>query len=216
MPSQKDQQVKREERRAKVSALYVRGYTETQIAKMIKTSQPTVHRDLQLARGAWRDKMIADIGDAIAMELQHIAAVQTEAWEGWFRSIEHKTAEKTKLIESVKHGDTKSIEKAIEWQVGNPAFLTTLLTCSERRSKLLGLDEAEKHDHRFNTEDKTAVQSVAETIRHDPGYAAFLHVAGGDGSSGFVRGGSKQRQVGNGDASSDDQPGHNGNGNGKH
>jgi hypothetical protein len=181
--------VKLEERRKKVAELYIRSMTEEQVADKLGCSRSTIHRDIQAVRAEWRAEMLESVGDAIAVELSRIEEARREAWAAW--------------EESVKKGKR------------NSRFLTVVLECGDRIAKLLGLNEAEKIQIEDKT-DRASVQQVAEVVRNDPRFPAFIQARGSDDYAGTVRQGSEPGTLGNGSSSRGGQSNGNGNGNGAH
>gem|GEM_PF-1416814 len=208
------QKVRIKERRKQVATLYVEGWSLRQLAEKYGVAISSIHRDMEVVRQWWREDAVAAVDDHINAELELIRATIGQAWKGWYMSLDEKQRERTKLVESVKAGDSKAIERATEQQVGNPAYLGTLIKCSERRCKLLGLDEAEKI--KVDVSATITVQEVAEEVRNDRDLFAILNARGGDGFPGVVRTGCERGALGSNGSSGSGEPGGNGNGNGAH
>ena len=210
----KAQKVRLQERRKQVAKLYIEGWSLRQLAEKFGVGMTSIHRDMTEVRKWWREDAVASVDDHINSELELIRATIAEAWKGWYTSLDEKQRERTKLVESVKAGDSKAIERATEQQIGNPAYLSTLIKCSERRCKILGLDEAEKI--KVDIEARITVQEVAEEVRNDRDLFAVINARGGDGFPGVVRSGCERGAMGSNGSSGPSEPGGNGNGNGAH
>lgn len=128
-------------RRQEVAERYLRGEYQTTIADALGIDQAQVSRDLKALRSMWLSSAIRDFDAAKAQELAKIDEVERAAWSGWTRSTEDKE------VAVQEAGADKKLKKATlrkEGQSGNPAFLSTILTCIERRCAILGLDAPKK------------------------------------------------------------------------
>ncbi|KPK01867.1 MAG: hypothetical protein AMK71_04150 [Nitrospira bacterium SG8_35_4] len=105
-------------RRKKVSDLYLQGYRKNEIAKECNVSEKTVGNDLKFLHDTWKKQQIDNIDEVKIRELAKLD------------ELEKKCAEKFKAC-------TKPTSGA--------RFLEEWRKILERRSKLLGLDAAEKH-----------------------------------------------------------------------
>lgn len=131
-------------RRQQIAARYLRGEYQSAIAADLGIDQAQVSRDLKSIRAQWLASAVRDFDAAKAQELAKIDEVERAAWEAWRRSTQDK---EVAIQETDGTKDEKTqrpkIKKATlrkEGQSGNPAFLTTILTCIERRCAILGLD----------------------------------------------------------------------------
>ncbi len=129
------EKVRIEQRRQQVSDVYVKGSTQSQIARHLGVAQPTVSADLKAIRREWRDSRIRDFDEAVAMELKKLDNLEHEAWSGWERT--QQPAESTKVTQD---GSGKKAEKIVKQQQGNPRFLEQVHRCIAGRRTLLGLD----------------------------------------------------------------------------
>ena len=127
--------VRIEQRRQQVADLYVKGSTQSQIARGLGVAQSTVSADLKAIRREWRDSRIRDFDEAVAMELKKLDNLEHEAWSGWERT--QQPAESTKVTQD---GSGKKAEKTVKQQQGNPRFLEQVHRCIAGRRTLLGLD----------------------------------------------------------------------------
>lgn len=128
------------DRRLKVSDLYLRGEHQTAIAKELGVDQATISRDLTELRKEWLERSINNIDQKKAIELAKIDKLELEYWDAWVRSGEQF---KSKVTKGRGVGDTGRVVEQIiknEDRVGDPRFLDGVMSCIERRCKLLGLD----------------------------------------------------------------------------
>lgn len=132
------------QRRQEVAERYLRGEYQSVIAQALGVDTATISRDLAAVRAAWLSSAVRDFDAAKAQELAKIDEVERAAWIAWERSTQDKevAVQETDGVKDEKTGRPK-IKKATlrkEGQSGNPAFLSTILTCIERRCSILGLD----------------------------------------------------------------------------
>lgn len=122
-------------RRQQVAERYLRGDYQTTIAQSLGVDTATISRDLKALRELWLTSAIRDFDAAKAQELAKIDEVERAAWSGWTRSQEDKEISFSEVgVKGTRSGSRS------EGQSGNAAFLTTILTCIERRCAILGLD----------------------------------------------------------------------------
>lgn len=131
----RQEDVRIEQRRQQVGDLYVKGSTQSQIARELGVSQSTVSVDLKAIRREWRDSRIRDFDEAVSIELKKLDHLEREAWSGWERS--QQPAESTKVTQD---GSGKKAEKIVKQQQGDPRFLEQVHRCIVSRRTLLGLD----------------------------------------------------------------------------
>lgn len=151
----------REGRLELVAQYYKRGYSFRKIqAEVIarlsleKLSIATVKADVDLLLKEWRDNRLADMDDAIQVQLEKIDDRNRELWEQWERSKTNikKTAKKKKGTPG-NHGDASKVTtthlEETETEVimlGDVSYLTEIRNNEAERSKLLGLYAPEKKD----------------------------------------------------------------------
>lgn len=130
-------------RREEVAARYLRGEYQTTIAQALGIDQAQVSRDLKALRDMWLSSAIRDFDAAKAQELAKIDEVERAAWHAWERSTKDKevaTQETDGLDTQTRKPKLKKATLRKEGQSGNPAFLSTILTCIDKRCQILGLD----------------------------------------------------------------------------
>lgn len=141
----------RKARRAKVARLYLHGWTQAAIAEEVGCNQATVSRDLAKLIEQWRAAALADIDAQRAAELEKINLLEREYWAAWERSCETAT-ESTVKVTSQGNEQTKTAGKTERARDGDPRWLAGVMTCIERRCRLLGIDAPERHDHRIDAD----------------------------------------------------------------
>lgn len=125
------------DRRQHVAARYLRGEYQSTIAQAFGVDTATISRDLAAIRSLWLASAIRDFDAAKAQELAKIDEVERAAWVAWERSTQDK---EIAYQEADAAGKKKKVSLRKEGQAGAPAFLQVVLSCIERRCKILGLD----------------------------------------------------------------------------
>lgn len=153
-------------RQLKVSGMYLKGFSQTQIAIKMKVSQAAISKDIHAMMDQWRADSQSNIEDKLLIELAKIDKLETVFWDAWYRSL-RKTKDITQAIESeptikgkndgtldpvyekamkiVKVTDTKRENTPL----GEVRFLAGVEWCIEARCKLLHIsaptDDILKH-----------------------------------------------------------------------
>lgn len=147
MPANNRTVAQREHDRLEITRRYLKGESQPQIAEALGITRSLVSYDLQVIQDRWRQSGLYDLNEARGRELARIDEVEREAWQAWADSKQDKQI----AVQRSGGGDREkplTVKEAMlrkEGQSGNPAFLTIVLDCIERRSKLLGLDAPAKH-----------------------------------------------------------------------
>lgn len=166
----------REGRLEVIAQLYKRGFTVRAIkAELMKRfdlkalSTATIHRDIQALLNEWRESRLANIDDALQLELTRIDDIVKELWEQWEKSKEDYTRTQRKRKGAPTKNNTANSEDgsvndttnneggsiktfSIEEQtqqvigLGNPAYIAEIRQQLSERRKLLGLYAPEKRD----------------------------------------------------------------------
>ena len=131
-------------RRQQVAERYLRGEYQSAIAQSFGVDTATISRDLAAVRALWLASAIRDFDAAKAQELAKIDEVERAAWGAWERSTKDKEVAVQEsdgtLDQQTRKPRLKKATFRKEGQSGNPAFLSTILNCIERRCSILGLD----------------------------------------------------------------------------
>ena len=112
-------QMRRLNRRKKVSEMYLRRFTLSQIADTLGVGIGTVQKDINNIKDEWRKESKEHIGEIISRELAELQHIENEAAKQFIRQRDK-------------------------------SFLETRLKCKDRRARLLGLDQPEKHQNEVN------------------------------------------------------------------
>lgn len=133
----------------RITSLYLRGWRQADIAAELGLTQQQVSYDLRVVQKRWRESTTMDLDEAKQKELARIDELEREFWSAWESSKSERTkarqeSDGTKDKEGKVVVKKSSMEK--EQRDGNPAFLQGVLSCIDRRCKLLGLDAPERKE----------------------------------------------------------------------
>ncbi len=132
------------QREERAVELRLQGWKLTDIAKEVGYRDHAGVR-VALLRCIARIPTVENVVELRQREIAMLDEVEREAWEQWHRSTEDAET----VTASGGDGKKKSaITTKREGQSGNPALLEKIIKCSERRSKLLGLDAPQQFDVR--------------------------------------------------------------------
>lgn len=114
MSANKRGQAERDRDLADIARLYCQGMRQVDIAEMLGITQQQVSYDLKRIQKRWQTECIEAISQGKARELARIDELERTYWGAWFNS--------TRIRKD------------------NSAFLQGVMTCIDKRCKLLGLD----------------------------------------------------------------------------
>lgn len=139
--------------RAETARLLRRGFSTHKIAERLGRSSETTHRDAVAIRAEWAARRKHSTDEHFGRMLDALDELENEAWEAWERS--KVAAERTRSESSeddipargsgakATPATTVTKRKAVvdrRHRDGDPRFLEVIMSCQERRAKLLGLD----------------------------------------------------------------------------
>lgn len=135
MPQNKEEVVLA--RRQQVATLYLSGHYQTEIGRLVGVSQTQISADLKALRTQWQASSLRDFDASKALELDKIDRLEAVYMDGWQRS----QMDRVQTLAEVTHGEKPSRKASVrrEGQVGDPRFLDGVLSCIEKRCKILGL-----------------------------------------------------------------------------
>lgn len=138
-----------------IASLYLKRYSQQEIADHLGINQATVSRDLAVLQAEWKQAALHSLDEAKAKELAKIDELEREYWLEWRASKVEKQSTLTEQVDGGKGGRRKAqIRK--EERLGNAAYLTGVQWCIDKRCKLLGLDAPDRLDAVV----KTAIEYV--------------------------------------------------------
>lgn len=142
-PGPKRSKTQRQLDRATVGRLTLQGWSQLDIAQYLELEQSTISRDLKAIQQQWKASAIRDFDLDKQQELQRLALLEREYWQGWERSQQAKEASLTEKFggrdEAGNPTGRVKLANRVEQRVGEPAFLNGVLSCVRERAKLLDL-----------------------------------------------------------------------------
>jgi predicted transcriptional regulator len=106
-----------------IAGMYLKGYTQSEIAIEVGLSQQTVSRDIKSLHKEWREDSLIDFDEAKARELGKMKRGAGDKARGY-----------------------REMTNTVKGQVGDPRFLTIVDRCIDRRCKIFGLDAPQKRE----------------------------------------------------------------------
>ena len=135
-----------------IADLYLKGKTQAEIADTVGLAQQQISYDLGIIRRRWREDTAINLDEAKQQELSRIDTLERTYWDAWERSLEERVKTRTEQSANGGGDDDKGQKKTAKASVeketllGNPAYLSGVMSCIERRCKLLGLDAPSKNE----------------------------------------------------------------------
>ena len=159
-PNRADEQ--RASDREQMRERYLRGETQAMIASALGVSRQQVQYDLALLQKAWRKSGIRSFDDQKAEQLAKIDELERTYWDAWEASRKDREI----ATQRQRANGDKEIMLRKEGSAGDPRFLDGVMTCIERRCKLLGLDAPTRATITFTREqlDALDVSTVASEL----------------------------------------------------
>lgn len=127
------------DRQVKVSRLYLKGWPQRRIAEELGTSQTSVSHDLREIEAIWRMESVRHLNKRKSEELARLDHIEQTAWEQYDRSLRDAVTTQEKATDD---GNETTVTR--KGQAGDINCLRLILSCHERRCKLLGLDAPDK------------------------------------------------------------------------
>ena len=118
MSKRKQAKLERTRRRAEVMALYLKSWTQQQIAERLQIHQSTVSRDILELHDQWLQSGVLDFGRLKAIELAKIDHLEREAWQAYERSVGTRQRKKMSTRGGGKDGELTAWE-----DTGDPKYL---------------------------------------------------------------------------------------------
>lgn len=159
----------------RITDLYLQGKFQSEIAAMLGVSQQQVSYDLAAIQRRWRTDTAINLDEAKQKELARVDKLERTYWDAWERSLEEKVKTRTEK-QTGKDGGKASVEK--ESLLGNPAYLAGVMSCIDRRCKMLGLDAPVRNEHTGKDGGAIEYKDVTELSDED---LARIAATGGTG-----------------------------------
>ena len=159
----------RESDLVRTAELYLKGWSQYQIADEVKVSQGTISNDLKLIRERWKEAMVETYNELQHRELARVDNLEATYWEEWDRSKGDKTTTTKKGIEGVR-GDSREASERTEGRLGDPRYLEGVRWCIDKRCKILGLDAP----IRTQNADVVGVLNISDADLENPEIAVMV------------------------------------------
>ena len=181
MATSKLRQREIDERRRRVSELYLRAVRQVDIADELDVTQGTISTDIAWLRKQWREEFLHNVDERVSDELARIDELERVAWEAWERSVGEVKQSTTERVgrdlaaidEGARGIQREKLVVHKRDQAGDPAFLARVAWCIQRRCELLGLDSPQRHE--LTGSDGAPVElivafphRVAQVVEEDP------------------------------------------------
>jgi len=135
-----------ENRRDKVIKMYLMGQTQSEIASELSVSESVISKDIKKRKDEWKEKRADSFDEKMNEELAKIDLLQKEYWDAWIRSRTNYKKRGVKVKGPVS-SNTPESQEITELEIvkdGNSRFLNGVMSCIDRRARLLGLDAPTK------------------------------------------------------------------------
>lgn len=153
-------QAEREERHDLLAQMYVKGYTQAEMAAELGLVQSTINKEIRKMVDRWAGTKFEDLDRYKSEQLHRINMMESELWEAWEKS---KTARKV-IVNKSKSGELLNDVDAITgrpikvqedkyWKLatteeeatgGDMQYMNGIMWCVSERSKILGINAPKK------------------------------------------------------------------------
>lgn len=158
MPASKEKQAEVAERREKVLARRAIGIPPSVIAQELGISEDTVYDDVHRTLKARRDALNRDRDLVVVLEAEELEAIRRCAWEAATTVHFHVAASGRVSTHPVTEQPLRDFAPTIQ-------ALGVLLRTQDRRTKLLGLDSAQKLEMRAEVVSLDAIDAAIADLR---------------------------------------------------
>lgn len=164
MAGKKRTKAQRENDLQTLASMYLRGYSQSFIARHLGMSQPQISLDLQKLYKLWRESAVMDFNEAKQRELHRIDVLEREYWRAWRESkVARQRTRTAKTAGQDGERTTAQVDK--EEQTGDPRYLTGVQWCIEQRAKIIGINAPTKSE--VTGADGGANKLIIEVVRRD-------------------------------------------------
>lgn len=138
MAANKRTPIQREADLVMIAGLYFQGKQQVEIAKELNITQQQISYDLKTLQTRWVEAANTKINEAKARELAKLDNLEREYWAAWLDSKKEFRSTSTERTKGKNFGTKVQIKK--ERRDGDPRYLDGVMSCIERRCKIIGLD----------------------------------------------------------------------------
>lgn len=165
----------REDIRAKVADMRLRGLTFKEIGAALNVPLSYAYNEYKVVESRWRHAANESLVQLKAQELARIDMVEAEAWRAYERSQKNANEQHQEYSHGANGERSLDVTKArTKGRDGDSRFLAIILDCVDRRIKLLGLDSDDLRGAAAVVNTASDNQSVADRLSR---YQGILGVA---------------------------------------
>ncbi len=129
-----------ETRRNRVASLYCEGKPQSEIAKLVAASEPTISRDIAAIKTEWRTQRADEVQSRLFAELAKIDHLERESWEAYHKSKSPLIETKSEAsVTADKKTENEKVVRIVRERLPETNFLDQVRWCIEQRCKILGL-----------------------------------------------------------------------------
>ncbi len=174
----------REYRKDRVLEMYLKGWPVPMIAREVGIRVDAAMNAVEVVQREYIRRKNGNRAEQLAFVLAKIDQMERTYWDAWERSMKEAVRTSTSREDtplplpdgSKARADgegkppptliqtTTKVGRRVDYPVGNPAFLSGVQWCIDRRVKLLGLDKPERIDIRVH------IRRIADELGVDPKY----------------------------------------------
>jgi hypothetical protein len=161
------------ERRRRVESLRLQGWSVEQIVHELREQEQTIRNDVKFIERRWQRDGLQPFDHHKARELGRLEEVEREAWKAWNRSIgvNQKRTKSTKAKGDAATGQMSNPEvgnSTVETDSpGVPRFLQLVLSCIDRRCRLLRLSAPFEAKGALSQEERILKENIRQMNDED-------------------------------------------------
>jgi hypothetical protein len=124
--------------------MYLRGMKHADIAAVLGVERSTVTRDIKVAEEWFRNEAVDQLKYERKRSVAELSIVKENFWDGYEESKKPRERSKAAKRKAGESGTVETAEKQTETRVGDPRFLSGVVSTIQEINKLLGLYAPEK------------------------------------------------------------------------
>lgn len=149
MAANKRNRLQREQDKKTIVKLLIEGCSQQQIGERLGLSRQQIGHDLKVIQREWKEETAFDLDSFKALQLAKLDHLERRSWESFEKSKKrfHQVIVKGKATKNKQEsggGDPDEMIVKTETRNGDPQFLEKILSCIDKRCKILGLYSPDK------------------------------------------------------------------------
>jgi predicted transcriptional regulator len=139
---------------ARIAKLDRRGYSQSEIARVVGVSQQQISEDLKVIRKRYREEAMAEYKERVEEKRAQLREVRAEAWRAWERSKKdaRKVVEEERTLSDGTEGSEKKTTTT-EGQLPDATYLRVVIETLRDECSLDGLNAPQKVNANVNVID---------------------------------------------------------------